>query len=383
MSPGILLSSGLFILCLLLIGRVGLAEDDHKHEHKHIDDTTEVSHDESPVDLHEGHDHDGTDEDADHEGHDHEAEAEDGHDNDAEAEDGHDHDAEAEDGHNDEDHGEEGLISLSSEAVNMAGITTSHVERGSIAQSIELPGEIGFNEDRLIHITPRFAGIARKANYRVGDYVEAGNVLAVIESNESLTAYNIKAPISGWIISRHISTGEFVGQENSIYILADLSTVWANLAVYAKDADYVKPGMEIEITAVGSEQQAHGIISYVSPVLDINTRSLTARVILANNGNTWRPGTFVRAHITTDHGYEGLLVKKNAVQVLDGESVVFVLKGENRYQPVPVKTGDYDVENIIIISGLEADTEYVSQGAFELKAKIVTSNLDAHAGHGH
>jgi len=63
--------------------------------------------------------------------------------------------------------------------------------------------------------------------------------------------------------------------------------------------------------------------------------------------------------------------------------VIFVDDGPNRFKPVEVMTGDSDADYIHIVSGLCEGTNYVSTGAFELKAKIVTSNLDAHAGHGH
>lgn len=355
----LMIGAMIFVLALYLAAIPGFATGE---EHDHAADTlvsdNHADHDES--------DDNAGNLDSENAGHD-------DHEGEAEGDDGHDHEGES----------EAGVLHLTPEAVKMAGIAVSHVKHGRIGHSLELPGEIGFDEDRLVHITPRFEGIAQKANYQVGDHVEAGEILAVIESNESMNAYNIKAPISGWIIARHIATGEFVSQEHSIYILADLSTVWVNLAVYPKDADHVKTGMNVDIAAVGSDLRTSGTITYVSPILDISTRSLTARIILRNNGQQWRPGTFVRARIATGDGLQGLLVARKAVQVLENESVVFVVRGENEFAPVPVRTGDYDAENVIIISGLEESIEYVSDGAFELKAKIVTSNLDPHAGHGH
>jgi cobalt-zinc-cadmium efflux system membrane fusion protein len=71
------------------------------------------------------------------------------------------------------------------------------------------------------------------------------------------------------------------------------------------------------------------------------------------------------------------------VQYLDEEKIIFVPAGPHRYRPVQVSTGISDKHYIQVLSGLEEGMTYVSRGAFELKAKIVTSNLDAHAGHGH
>ena len=146
------------------------------------------------------------------------------------------------DDHSDEEHADELVVELTPEAIILAGIKVSSVSHGRIGKTLELPGEVGFNEDRLVHIAPRFAGIAIRARYRAGDFVDSGTVVAVVESNESMTAYSIKAPISGWVIERHIAPGEFVSEENSVYVIADLSFVWVNLAVYPGDANRIKRG---------------------------------------------------------------------------------------------------------------------------------------------
>jgi cobalt-zinc-cadmium efflux system membrane fusion protein len=91
----------------------------------------------------------------------------------------------------------------------------------------------------------------------------------------------------------------------------------------------------------------------------------------------------VYARVTADPGAEGLVVEKAAVQVLGDEQVVFVADGPGRFKPVEVVTGDSNSRYIRVLSGLDLGTEYVAAGAFELKAKIVTSSLGGHAGHGH
>ena len=102
---------------------------------------------------------------------------------------------------------------------------------------IELPGEIGFNEDRMVHIVPRYPGIVKKVEKKLGSTVKKNDLLAVVESNESLTTYKIFSPIYGKIIEKHITPGEFVGEDTTLFVIVDLSTVWVNCDVYAKDAD--------------------------------------------------------------------------------------------------------------------------------------------------
>lgn len=267
--------------------------------------------------------------------------------------------------------------------MKLAGITLAKAGIGRISTSVRLSGEVGFNEERLMRLTPRFSGILREARFRKGDPVKAGDVVAVIESNESMAPYALKAPFSGTIIEKQAVPGEHASEDRSLYVLADLSTVWVNLAVYPKDAGRVRPGQKASIVAVGSDAAATGTVTYVTPVIDAQTRTITACVVLPNGDNAWRPGSFVHAHIETGEGEDGLVVDKNAVQVLDNTSVVFVPHEPGRFKPVAVVTGRSDARRIRIVSGLKAGDAYVSNGAFELKAKIVTGSLGDHAGHGH
>jgi cobalt-zinc-cadmium efflux system membrane fusion protein len=299
---------------------------------------------------------------------------------------GHDHSEELHNAHADEEAGEhdnEDEIALSPEVMKMAGITTARVETGKISRSLDLSGEIGFNEDGLVHITPRFPGIIKEARYKIGEYVKAGETVAVIESNESMTTYSLKAPLSGRIIEKHATAGEHMTEEESLYLLADLSAVWANLAVYPKDADRVKQGQKVSIVAVGSESSTTGTISYVTPVMDAQTRKINARVVLPNGNNIWRPGTFVNASIVIGEGEPGLVVDRGAVQILDNKSIVFIQHEPGVFKLVPVTTGEKNSVSVMILAGLEEGQQYVNNGAFELKAKIVTSSMGAHAGHNH
>jgi membrane fusion protein, heavy metal efflux system len=285
-----------------------------------------------------------------------------------------------EDAHGDS---EEGEIAISPQGIAMAGITMDKVKKGRIAVSVDLSGEVGFNEDRYVHITPRFPGIAKEAKSRLGEQVSEGDVVAVIESNESMTLYSLKSPLTGRIIRKHITPGEYVNGQESVYEIADLSSIWVNLSVYPKDAALVRPGLGAVITAVGSENTAQGIIQYVTPVMDVATRRITARVVLPNASGVWRPGVFAHARINVGEGEECLVVDKDAIQVLNGKNVVFVQHEPGMFKPIEVAVGERDDRRIRIVSGLDVGDDYVNKGAFEIKAKIVTGSLGGHAGHGH
>jgi len=96
----------------------------------------------------------------------------------------------------------------------------------------------------------------------------------------------------------------------------------------------------------------------------------------------YRPGLFVAAKITIENITPEFCVPVSAVQNIDGETVVFI-QHEGEFEPRQVVLGISDGEYIEITSGLKFGEKFVSQGAFDLKTKIITSGMDAHAGHGH
>lgn len=301
-----------------------------------------------------------------------------------------DHDKEAQEpgNHDENDHAaheaEQG-VTLSDQAVALAGLLVDTVALAPIGMTIELPGEIGFNEDQVAHITPRYSGIAREVHKRLGEYVTKGEVMALVESNQSLSSYKVTAPIDGHIVEKHVTTGEYVSEERDMYVIANLATVWVNCEVYPKYADYVKTGQKIRIKAVGQEKETEGVISYCAPVYNEATRSAVARAVVSSNRGEWRPGTFIRASFTSTGEGDVPVVVKEAVQVLEDHSVLFVPDEHeaNHFRPVTVVCGISDDRFVEIKQGVTAGERYVAQGAFELKAKIVTGSLGAHAGCSH
>lgn len=287
------------------------------------------------------------------------------------------------DEHGDDEHESEIDIVLTDEMIASAGIVIKQVQTGVIKRSIKLAGEVNLNEDRVAHIVPRFPGIAKKVFKHLGEYVKEGDILAIIESNESMVNYKVRSPFSGSIIEKNVTIGEFISEETSMYVVANLYNVWVNLEVYPKDALSIHIGHEVYIEAVGGKINATGTISYISPIFSKKTRNAVARVVLLNKNNQWRPGTFVKGFIALETDKEGLLVDRDAVQIVNQQPTVFIQEDSNTFEPLNVILGESSREYIQILSGLKVGDSYVSKGAFELKAKIVTSALGSHAGHGH
>jgi len=319
--------------------------------------------------------------------HDHEAE---GHDHDEAAEEHSDHDEQGETGQS-ETHGEheghrhedELLVSLTDTGMQLAGIATDSVVMHTVRQTVLLPGEVAFDEEHTAHVAPRFAGIIRDVSGATGDSVSVGDQLAQIENNEHLSVFTVKAPLNGRIIGKHAVRGEYTAPENSLFVISDLSKIWVLCQVNPRFDVRTLNGRRATVIVPGTEQKADGSISYVAPFADPQTRTVTARIVLANRRGEWRPGMFVDVAITTESPEAVTAVRSGAVQVMNTSHVVFVPVKETVFRPVTVTVGRSDETFTEITGGIGPGAVYVAKGAFELKAHLVTKTLGEHAGHGH
>jgi len=207
--------------------------------------------------------------------------------------------------------------------------------------------------------------------------LEAGRI-----DDDMLACYALRAPFDGTVIEKDITLGERLDSDANVFVVADLSSVWADLSVYQRDLPRVAKGQSAVISAGPDLPGAGGVIAFVAPIVSEETRTALARVVLPNPGGIWRPGLFVTATVTVGIVDVPVAVPKSAVVTLDEGPVVFV-KDEDGYEPHPVTLGRSTATHVEIVAGLNAGEIYVAAGAFGLKAKIVTSSLGSHAGHGH
>ncbi len=173
-------------------------------------------------------------------------------------------------------------ISITPEILKEFGIQIGIATGGVVEEMIELPGEMQIDPDRLAHITPRFDGVVKEVFKQMGESVKKGDRLAIIESNESLTTYELHSSMDGVIIDMHFTKGETAQRPDHFFAVADLSEVWVNLSVYQKFLSQISLGQSVSIS-VNSAITQTGNISYVSPTLDKHTRTATARIVLKNS----------------------------------------------------------------------------------------------------
>ncbi|WP_437812516.1 efflux RND transporter periplasmic adaptor subunit [Sorangium sp. So ce1078] len=152
------------------------------------------------------------------------------------------------------------------------------------------------------------------------------------------SGYALVAPMDGTIIEKHIAIGEVLKEDTQVFVIADLSTIWVNVTVYAKDLSRVRVGQTAWVKAEGIEQSAQGTLAYLGQVVDEQNRSAVARVVLQSPGAAWRPGLFATADIAVEEAAAPVVVSDEAIQRIEGREVVFVEEGSG-FEARPVKVG--------------------------------------------
>jgi len=272
------------------------------------------------------------------------------------------------------DHQEHASVRLTDEELKEFNIQLAKAGPGKLQIHVVLPGEVIIPPDNLAHIHPRFPGIVKKVQKHIGDRVKKGDILAVIESNESLSEYNIRSLIDGTLVEKHLSLGEVVDDSKHGFVIADLSTVWVYLKIYQKDLPYVAVGQKVEISAGPAMKKAIAKIDYISPIVDEDTRTTTARVVLNNRKGKWKPGLFVNGSIVTTDIKVDISVPKTAVETMNNNPVVFV-RAEEGFEPREIVIGRTNSLNVEVLQGLNPGEEYVSSGGFTLKAELMKSEF--------
>lgn len=264
---------------------------------------------------------------------------------------------------------------MSNARIAAAGMSLETVQPATLNDVLVLNGVIRENQENLVQVTPRFPGIVRSIQKRIGDNVRKDDLMARIESNQSLTAYDLKAPIDGTVIDRQVSLGEYASEQKPAFTIANLSSVWVDLSVYSKDLQRIRVGDRVEIDLEDGKPPVTAQISYLSPIGSSETQSAVARAVVPNPEGRLRPGLFVRGRVALSNRRVPIAVKATALQTLDDKPVVFVREGE-KLEARSVKTGERDKEHVEILEGLSTGETYVADNSFVVKAEIGKSEAE-------
>jgi cobalt-zinc-cadmium efflux system membrane fusion protein len=352
---------------------------------------------------------------------------------------------------------DEATIKLSDRQVDAGKFAVSKVQGGMLSKRITVPGSIVPSGDHIARVAVRLLGTVAELRKRLGDAVQAGDVVAVIESREvadakseylaarlvfdlqqtlfnrstrlfegkvlgendflrarttfedarvkieiarqklfalSLTAEQIealpqqpvetlrqqelRAPIAGRVAERRVELGALVGregQESELFVIINLSVVWADLAVSPSDLATIHEGQQITIAAGTGGEPSPATIMFVSPLLDKDTRAARVVASVDNAALKWRPGSFITAEIPTDEAPAAIVVPKTALQSLKGDTVVFVRTADG-FEARKVSIGRQDARLAEVTSGLVAGEHIASANTFILKADLGKAEVE-------
>ncbi|NGZ90596.1 efflux RND transporter periplasmic adaptor subunit [Psychroflexus maritimus] len=312
-------------------------------------------------------------------------------------------------------------IKMSKTARKLAQVETTTVGEEASKSSMNFSGRLEVNQDNTSSISANFkARIERLYINEEGEEVQKGQVIAELYAPEiqvlkdelalatrqendvllkSITKkiqnyelsvsdiqslknarLKLRSPKNGVISSLNVKQGDNVKADQNLMRIADLSTLWAILDIYESDLNRINEGDELRVS-IPNEENVTGKVTFVSPVLDANSRSAKARVVIQNPKRNLKPGVFITAELMNTESEltenQVLMLPKSAVLWTGKRSVVYQqLENENGlyFKMLEVKTGGTSSDFVEILSGLEAGDEVVTRGAFSIDSEAQLSD---------
>ena len=336
------------------------------------------------------------------------------------------------DEHGREAEGKEEGVELSPERLRAQGVVVAPLEPQPVAETIRAPAEIGYNEDRRVAITARAGGWAERVEAYANERVRANELLAEIYSPEFASAQqeyllirdraalgggesgaatlladaeqrlrllgltdeeiealartrkpypflHVHSPIAGTVVEHELNTGDNVQPGQPLYVIANLSSVWASVSLTESQLGRVRPGQPVTLTVKAYPSEGfRGQILSLGANMDPATRTVKARALIRNPGERLRPGMFADAEIPIGDGAKALSLPEDAVlRSADGDWVIYVEEEPGHFKPMEVKilrnAGDR-----VVIDGVKPGTRVVTKGAFFVQSELAKGGFETH-----
>jgi len=330
------------------------------------------------------------------------------------------------------DMGGDGTVTLTAAQLDQFGITFGSVEERMLEQSVRTTGIVAIDETRVVRVAPKVSGFIERvyADY-TGQAVRRGQALVELYSPELLAAQEelllaarlaetlsdsgvpgvpaspndvvgaarrrlrlldvseaeieavlstgqarrtvtLLAPAGGVVTEKLVVQGQAVSAGATLYTIADLSQVWIEAEVRAADAAMLESGMDANIELVGQAGRVlKGRVEFVYPTVDPATRSVRARIAVANRDGALRPGAYATVRLWAP-SRRALTVPASAVIRTGERSLVFVDMGDGRLMSHDVETGRTSGGLVEVLAGVEPGQRVVTSAQYLLESE---SNL--------
>jgi membrane fusion protein, copper/silver efflux system len=311
-----------------------------------------------------------------------------------------------------DEEGGAGSVSIDPRVVQNLGVRTAEAALGRIERRVEAVGSIAWNERAVFVVQARSGGfverlharapldpvakgqplvellapdwaaaqeeylLLRRASKDSGLAEAARNRLSLLGMSEGQigllektgqvqTRITLYAPISGVIAELGVREGMTVAPGAMLFRLVDLATVWVNAEVPEAQGAWLRPGTAVEANVPSFPGQVfHGRVSAILPEVNAATRTLRARVELANPGGRLKPGMYATLGFAEGAGTKALVVPSEAVIRTGARSLVIVAEGEGRFHQQEVKLGFESGGKTEVRKGLAEGDKVVVSGQF-------------------
>lgn len=330
-----------------------------------------------------------------------------------------------------------GSVRLSADRQQFLGVVLTTVSKRSLAREIRTVGRVEYDERKLAFVNTKFSGWIERLDVNfTGIYVRKGQTLMSIYSPELVSAQeeyllalkavrsmpegasslrelldasrrrlllwdiepdhlralertgqarrtlDIHSPISGYVIEKMALQGLRVEPGMNLYKIADISRVWIDAAIYQNEVPLVKLGQNatVQLSYAAPGETLTGRVAYVYPYLDEETRTVTVRIEFANPEAKLKPGMYAEVVLRSDQG-EALAVPKSAVLDTGSRKLVFVSRGEGRFDPREIRTGYLAGDYYQVIEGLRAGEQVVTSANFLIDSESQLSTATGQMKH--
>ncbi len=337
-------------------------------------------------------------------------------------------------------------VIMSESAARLADIQTVRVTRGTPVRDLYLQGKVEPDERNIAELTARFGGRLEKlyVNF-TGQNVSRGEKLATIYSPDLVSAqkelleavaykdsrpalynaartklklwdlsdqqiteilekgeprmyFDVLSPISGTVMMRHVSLGDYVKEGSALFQIIDLTRIWVMLDAYESDLPWIREGDRANFTVSSLPGESFsGRVSYIDPFIHDKTRVAGVRIEVDNPGLRLKPGIFVNGRLHSEIAGEKnrILVPRSAV-LWTGERAVVYVKVPGRASPTflyrEIVLGPEAGNFYVVSDGLKEGEEIAVNGVFRIDAAAQLAGLPsmmnpeggtAPAGHDH
>lgn len=265
----------------------------------------------------------------------------------------------------------EGRLHMAPAIAERMGVGVAQAGSEILHETISLYGNVVPDPNQVSHIHARYTGIIQQIELNLGDYVERGQLIAVIQANNSLQNYEVRAPISGIVVDIHANPGELADAE-SLLTIANYEMVWAELNLFPGQIQRIRAGQSVSIRA--GQLETTSSIGYLNPG-DGRSPYVVARAPIENSEQMWTPGLLVEGEVSVAEYSVDLAIDNRAIQQFRDWDVVFIRIGDT-YEIRPLDLGRSDGRFTEVLAGLNPGDTYVVENSFLMKADLEKSGAE-------